>query len=245
MEQNTDCSDEDFARALEEALASDSEHTARAAHRKGDQGGWNSGRTTQVTHGQSEKFELQNLSHVHEAIMNWMIAHPNRNLRECARDFGYTQSWLSILIHSDIFQARLREKQDQVFSCIKEDVTTKLGALADIGVERLTAQVEASSDPKLIMEATKMALSSLGFGNKAAAPAQQATNIQNNSYYVASPADLEAARERMRQTGAGTVSPSPAPDAPLLEDATLNNPVMGDLRNPEPVQTLEGRQGAK
>lgn len=163
------------------------------------------------------RFELGDVSHTHEAIMNWMIAHPERPLRDCAAAFGYSQSWLSTLIHSNLFQARLREKQDQVFSGIKEDLTTKLGALADIGVEKLQAKMETSEDPKFILETTKVALATLGFGAKAGAgPVVNAQNVQQN-FYVASQADLVAARERMRSSSGAVSSPD---SQPLLGDAT-------------------------
>lgn len=210
MEQNNEeqqTSDEEFARALDAALALDPQNATGYKAPARPEG----------------KFELQSISHVHESIMNWMIANPQLALRECAAHFGYTRAWLSTLIHSDIFQARLREKQEAVFSGIKEDIATKLGALADVGVERLQEKLETSDDPKLIMEATKLALSSLGFGQKtnASAPGtQNAQNIQNN-YYVASSADLSAARERMREVG--SVS-SPSLPAPVLSDATPNEP---------------------
>lgn len=218
-ESTGSASDEEFARALDEALARDPQNATGYQAPARPQG----------------KFELQNISHVHESIMNWMIANPQLSLKHCAAHFGYTQSWLSTLIHSDIFQARLREKQDAVFSGIKEDIATKLGALADVGVERLQEKLETSDDPKLIMEATKLALSSLGFGAKtnASAPStQNAQNIQNN-YYVASSADLSAARERMREVG--SVS-SPSLPAPVSSDATPDSggevaaPSLTDMR---------------
>lgn len=170
----------------------------------------------------TEKFEPESLSHTHEAVMNWMIAHPSRPLRECAQEFGYSQSWLSILIHSDVFQARMREKHDQLFSMVGAGITDKLGALADITVDKLSTMAESSSDPKFLLEASKMALANLGFttspGRAGANNNINANNVQQN-FYVASPADLSAAREQMRI--AGTVSTSndpglPSGDAPLM-----------------------------
>jgi hypothetical protein len=141
------------------------------------------------------KPEVQTVSHVHEAIMNWMIANPTLQLRDCAAYFGYTQSWLSTIIHSDCFKARLKEKQDAVFNVMAEDLGSKLHALADVSIEKLTQAVEASSDPRLLKESAELALKSLGFGNKPGGigSVNGAQNVQQN-FYVASPADLQAAR---------------------------------------------------
>jgi hypothetical protein len=170
------------------------------------------------------KFELSNISHTHEAVMNWMITNPEKSLRECAAHFRYTQSWLSVLIHSDLFQARLKEKQEQVFALVAQDVPAKLGALANIGTEKLLQQMEKSEDPKFIHEVTKTALASLGFGSKGAGPANNvnAQNVQQN-FYVASQADLEAARGMI--TGGPRLVSGGSPQgghAPV--DATLTQP---------------------
>lgn len=182
MELNQQTDDE-FMKALNEALESDPSSSRPAP-------------------APAEKPQIMSISHVHEAIMNWMIANPHLPLKACAGHFGYTRAWLSTIIHSDLFQARLREKQEEVFSGIKEDLNTKLGALADVGIERLQEKLEHTDDTKTILETTKLALASLGFGAK---PGGGAANVQNNTQvnnvYVASSADLEAAREQMRRVG--------------------------------------------
>jgi hypothetical protein len=151
--------------------------------------------------------QLLNVSHVHDAIMNWMIAHPDRSLRECANAFGYTQSWLSTMIHSNLFQARLKEKQAAHFSGLSATLNEKLVVGADIGVTKLVEKLETSEDPKFIKETTNMFLDKLGFGAATRVPGAQQVNagpVQNN-FYMASPADLEKARGRI----SGGVLPSP------------------------------------
>jgi len=207
---DTEPSTEDnaFTEALAEALATDAA-------------------ATPLTPRPAAPPSIKNISHVHEALMNWMLLYPERNLGECAAAFGYSQAWLSTIIHSNLFQARLKEKQEAIFSGVKEDLHTKMGALADVGLEKLQAQMETSANPKFILETTKLALTSLGFGSARSAPANNvnAQNVQQN-FYVASQADLVAARERI--TGGGGVS-SPAQPEPLtLDEATPNT-------QPQPV----------
>jgi len=150
------------------------------------------------------RYKLGDLSHTHEAIATWLIANPGATLRDCATFFGYSAQWISILTNSDLFKAHLKSKQEAVFSTVVAGIDEKLKAVADIGLEKLAATMEKSEDPRLLLEGTKMALSSLGFGAKAA-PANNvnAQNVQQN-FYVASRADLEAARGMI----AGTVTPA-------------------------------------
>lgn len=152
------------------------------------------------------RVELQNISHVHEAIMNWMLVNPDKSLKQCAAEFGYTQAWLSTMIHSNLFQARLKEKQEQVFSGVATNINEKLVAGANMGMEKLVEHLEKSEDPKFIKETTTMMLDKLGFGAslRVGAPAPgNVSNVQNN-FYMASPADLAQARGRI----SGGVLPS-------------------------------------
>lgn len=208
--------DDEFTRALNEALEADPQQ-ARGPSSPAP-----------------KEQPILSLSHVHESIMNWMIANPEKPLKMCAAHFGYTRAWLSTIIHSDLFQARLREKQEAVFSGIKEDLQTKLGALADVGVEKLSEKLEDSDDPKFIMEATKLALEKLGFGNKTNAGAPGTQNAQQiNNVFVASQADLEAARERMRAVGTVSSQQLPAPEPADATPNTLEIP-MQEVRHDQP-----------
>lgn len=150
--------------------------------------------------------------------MNWLLAHPNKSMRQCADEFGYTQSWVSTIVHSNLFQARLKEKQDAMFGMLATGLTEKLQAGADIGVEKLVEKLETSEDPRFILSTTTLFLDKLGFGSATrVAGAGQVNNgpVQNN-FYVASPADLAAARGRIHDTAPaappGSVA-SPAPPA--------------------------------
>lgn len=157
--------------------------------------------------------ELKNISHVHEAVLNWMIANPQRKLSDCAREFGYTQSWLSTMIHSSLFQAALKEKQDKLFSGLSSTLTEKLAAGADIGVTKLVEKLETSEDPKFIKETTTMMLEKLGFGAQTRVAGAGTVNngpVQQN-FYMATPDDLQQARGRIAN---GSVLP--LPEAPLL-----------------------------
>jgi hypothetical protein len=143
--------------------------------------------------------ELKSVSHVHESVMNWMIANPQRSLAACAQEFGYTQAWLSTMIHSNLFQARLREKQDVLFGDLATSLNDKLAAGADIGVTKLVSQLERSEDPKFIKDTTTMMLDKLGFGASARLGTPNTIHnapVQQN-YYMASAADLAEARGRI------------------------------------------------
>jgi hypothetical protein len=148
---------------------------------------------------------------MHEAIMNRMIAYPEENLGQCAQAFGITAAWLSTLIHSNCFQARLKEKQAAIFGMIGGNLVSKLQAVADVGVERLAEMVETSTDPRFVKDTTDMVLTKLGFGAKAQGNGSPigTQNVQQN-FYMASKEDLAEARARMNAS-ALDVAALPAP----------------------------------
>lgn len=144
----------------------------------------------------AESNQVMGLSHTHEAVMNWMLMNPDRSLRECADHFGYTQSWLSTLIHSDIFQARLAERQEGIRVRIADSIPMKMRMAVDVGLEKLATKLEQTEDPEFILDATDKLLHRLGYAparSAAPAPGQGGTgNVQNNFFVSAT--DLAAAR---------------------------------------------------
>jgi hypothetical protein len=105
------------------------------------------------------------LSHRHEAILNWLIANPEQKLEDCAREFGVTQPWLSSLIHCDLFQSALREKQAYVFGEISITVKDRITHLAHESLRRLTERIESGSvSNDQLIDSAELAVKSMGFG---------------------------------------------------------------------------------
>lgn len=150
----------------------------------------------------SEHVQVLRLSHTHEAIMNWMLVNPGCSLRECADHFQITQSWLSSLIHSDIFQAQLAERQEGIRVRIADSIPQKLRVAADLGLDKLTRVIEETEDAELILDATDKLLHRLGYAPQktvAPPPFGGSGNTQNNFFVTAG--ELEKARELMGRVG--------------------------------------------
>lgn len=170
--------------------------------------------------------EIQRISHTHEQVMNWLILNPQRSLRECADEFGYTQAWLSTLIHSDIFQAKLRERQEEVFSRVASSIPQKLAAVTHVALEKLADKVAESEDPEFILDAADRALHRMGYApqsarNPAGSPASGGHLPGNTTnVFMLGANDLHEARQIMQAAGRAmsetvieaevTVVPSPA-----------------------------------
>lgn len=144
--------------------------------------------------------QLKNLSKRHDAIMEWLLANPERSLLECARTFVVTQAWLSCIIHSDIFQARyqkmLGEYQDGRIMPLRD----KLIGVVNKAIDNVAQAVETSADGEFNLDVADRLLNRLGYGTKVAQAPGGLTinNVQMVS--AATPEEIAAARMRFRQS---------------------------------------------
>ena len=123
---------------------------------------------------------IARMSHKHEQIVNWLLQNPEKSLRECADTFNYSQGWLSQLIHSDIFQAQLKGRQEAVFVQVAQDIPTKLKGLADIAIEKVTRIISETEEPAIVIDVFDKTLNRLGYApqkNSASAPAATQVNM--------------------------------------------------------------------
>jgi hypothetical protein len=162
------------------------------------------------------RFQLKSLSHTHDMVINWMLLNPDRSLRECADYFGYSQPWLSTLIHTDLFQARLKERQAVVFAQIAQTVPEKLTALSDIATEKLTEAITKSEDSKFILDAFDKVMHRAGYApasqKNPAGPGVQVTNV-----FTVDKETLAQARQGMFALGQ-TVDVTPVTEVKQVEE---------------------------
>lgn len=156
--------------------------------------------------------EIRNMSHRHDAILRWMIANPDLPLTRCAEALGYTRAWLHCIVHSDIFQARLAEMQDELDTESLLTLRQKLTGIAHASADKLMEQLEIIEDPKFLLESMDKSLKKLGYGESQKGDNYffGATQVNNNTV---TDTVLEKAKERRRKAAeaafqsSGTVLP--------------------------------------
>lgn len=167
--------------------------------------------------------QIQSISHMHDQIMNWLIANPEKLLRDCARHFNITQAWLSIVIHSDVFQAKFRERQDYVFRAVAADVPEKLRAAASMVTDQLMEQLENNRDKDYTLDAFDKILHRAGYAPASARNGGgPGMNVQVNNYTV-DKALLAEARARIG-VSAPQAEPVPREITTVTEVVVLPDP---------------------
>jgi hypothetical protein len=139
--------------------------------------------------------QIQRISHTHDQLMNWLISNPEASLRDCADYFGYSQGWLSQIIHSDVFQAKLRERQDDVFIRVADGIPAKLSAMADVALGKVTEALERSDDGKFALDVFDKAMHRLGYAPNTTRSVASPGVVQQNNFFI-SKSDLADARLR-------------------------------------------------
>lgn len=150
------------------------------------------------------------LNHRHEQIINWLIANPHRPLRDCALAFNYTQSWLSQIVHSDMFQEAYRRRADELGVEVVHTLKDRLTAYAALALERNIEQLEKPGcSENFLGSAMANTLKALGYSTQ-----QQE---HKHLHVHVDPQTLVEARERAALAARGQ---SPQKLGPVLVEAS-------------------------
>lgn len=169
---------------------------------------------------------VKRLSHRHKRVLDFMVRNPEMRLQDVATAVGYTNAWVSTIVHSDLFQAEFDKRRAIFENQDNRALTAKIDKIAHEGLDQLFDHIALSVDdddfdeldgPSFneVKQVTELALKASGYlsgGNKA-----PTVNIQNNQT-VQTPAvaasTLETARARIINGNAdSSESSSQAPKA--------------------------------
>ena len=139
---------------------------------------------------QSAALAIDRVRYSHDAMIDMIIAKPGISQNDLAKAFGYTAPWVSRIMNSDAFQARLAQrKEDIVDPSLVMSIEEKLKALASKSLDVVLDKLTLTSSPDLAMKALETTTKALGYGAR-----QQNLNVQQN-FVVAMPAKVIDAAE--------------------------------------------------
>lgn len=119
-------------------------------------------------------------SYTHEDIIDLILQQPAITQREIAKAYGYTETWVSIIINSDAFQARLADrKRELVDPVIVATLEDRFRGLASLSMNILEEKLESGRSAELALKALELSAKAAGFGaNSAKVAVQQNFVIQ-------------------------------------------------------------------
>ena len=121
---------------------------------------------------------LKRISYTHDALIDLIIEQPGMDQNHLAAHFGYTASWISNILASDAFKARLAARREEIIDPeIRATVKERMEALLVRSVTVLMTKLENSQvSDNLALRAAELGAKSLGLG-VAAPPAAPDTGV--------------------------------------------------------------------
>jgi hypothetical protein len=128
-----------------------------------------------------------------------IIANPAVSQGDLAREFGFTESWMSIIINSDSFQERLANRKGELVDPkIKASIEARLDAIARRALDRLLDKID-NNHPVSNSDLIRMA--ALGVGDRNKRP--ETAPVQQNLYVVNLPPPERDAKTWLRTSSRG------------------------------------------
>jgi hypothetical protein len=91
------------------------------------------------------------LNYTHEACVEMLVAHPELTQRRIAEMFGYSEAWLSTIICSDAFQARLAQRREEIIDpllrlSVEERFKAAVNRSFEVLMEKMSGPARLVSD---------------------------------------------------------------------------------------------------
>lgn len=136
---------------------------------------------------ESAALAIKRVSYSHDNFIDVLIAEPAISQGELASRFGYTQAWVSRVMNSDAFLARLAaRKADIVDPSIAQTLEEKFRVLASISLDVVIDKLATVKNPDTALKALEISSKALGYGAR-----QQNLNVQQN-FVVAMPTKVQS-----------------------------------------------------
>lgn len=143
------------------------------------------------------------LTPTHELMGNWIVANPGGTLREMGAYFGYSVSWLSQVINSDMFKAYMADRLGEIHANVMADIPQRMAALTHLAIDRMTETLEKTEDGDLIKDSFDKVLHRYGYAPGAAnavqprGPRPSGPMLQQNNVFYLTREQFQSAQEKL------------------------------------------------
>ncbi len=149
----------------------------------------------------SKSVQIKSVRPWHEQVVDWMLQNPHLTQGQCALFFHKTETWLSLVINSDLFREYKARRFADHHENVSHSVIERVSGLAGLSLEVLHDRIKEEKEDiplGIVLDSATLMLKSMGYGPKQTAAAPVATiNLNLNG----APAEvLAAARDDLRKT---------------------------------------------
>jgi hypothetical protein len=123
---------------------------------------------------------LKKVRYTHDAMIDQIIANPGVSEIELGELFGYSKQWVSRLMCSDAFQARLALRKEEIVDPkLTATVEERMRGIAMQSLQIITDNLEANPNFGNAMKAAELTLKGMTYGAR--------PQVTNNNFVVALP----------------------------------------------------------
>ncbi len=147
----------------------------------------------------------------HELMGEWILQNPGGTLRAMSAYFGYSASWLSQVINSDMFRAYMAERMGNIQANVAMDIPARMRVLAELACERMEEVLNNSEDADTIKDSFDKVMHRYGYAPnaKTGMPVQGGTINQQNNVFFLSREDFLRTQEKLIKAHAAPALPQP------------------------------------
>ena len=152
--------------------------------------------------GSKNGYNVKKLRYNHDAMIDALIEQPNLKQYELAEMFGVTKEWISMLMCSDAFQARLAvRKADVIDPIMAASFKQRMEVLARKSMNKLMEHLDDEDcGPNVALGALGIAAKGFGFGG--AGNVNIDNSVKQTQFVVAMPGKAQSSLEWAKAYGA-------------------------------------------
>lgn len=147
---------------------------------------------------ESAKDAIARVKNPHDAMIDLQLAKPGITQNELAKCLGYTVPWVSRVVNSDAYKARLAQRKQEIVDPILADtIEERFRGVVSQSLEIVANKLEATQSAELALKALDIGTKALGYGARDRGPTVQ------NSFVVHLPQKAESAQAWASQHAPG------------------------------------------
>ena len=127
----------------------------------------------EMSPGNREAIQITKIRYSHDAMIDILVENPWVHQNQLAAHFGYSPAWISTVMATDLFKAKLAERREQLIDPeLRASLKERFEAVVTKSLRVLQEKLEAPTVPdNLVLRAVELGAKALGLGGNAPPPA--------------------------------------------------------------------------
>ena len=117
-------------------------------------------------------YEIQKIRYSHDAMIDIIVANPWVHQNHLAAHFGYSPAWISTVMATDMFKAKLAQRREEVVDPeLRATLEERFRGVVEQSLRVLQQKLSAPTVPdNLVLRAAELGAKALGLGSHAVPP---------------------------------------------------------------------------